>query len=249
LLEAEQHYLVGSPEGETLSRIPYSPPEESPLRVVHEARLGSDGTLEGTFKFYGSGALDGRLRRMISATRRQDLPFAFARILSPIGRRVDRIEFDYLEPGDFSRDMWVTVRYRVPQFARPVAGGLEFSSPMMSVVLHDASLFRAASTTWGKDRKTDVFLYYTQLVDGKETIRLPDGFKAIDPSSSDEVDETYAYFKGTSRMDGRNLSVTQRTEIRRRQIPPDGFAGFKRAVDEAKKWGEMTIRIEKGGKP
>ena len=248
LLEAEQHYLVGTPEGESLSRIPYSPPEESPLRVVHEARLGDDGTLEGTFKLSGSGALDGRLRRMISGTRRQELPFAFARILSPIGKRVEQIEFDYLEPGDFSRDMWVTVRYRVERFALPVAGGFEFSSPMMSVVLNDASLFRAAQTKWGEDRKTDVFLYYTQLVEGEENIRLPDGYKAVDPPSSEEIDETYAYFKGTSRMDGRNLAVTQRAEIRRRQIPPDGYAGFKRAIDQAKKWGGTSFRIEKGGK-
>ena len=32
-------------EGETLSLIPYSPPDESPLRVRHDARLLEDGTL------------------------------------------------------------------------------------------------------------------------------------------------------------------------------------------------------------
>ncbi len=55
LLETEQHYLVGTPEGESLSRIRYSPPEESPLRISHEAKLGDDGTLEGTFKLAGFG--------------------------------------------------------------------------------------------------------------------------------------------------------------------------------------------------
>jgi len=248
LLETEQHYLIGTPEGESLSRIRYSPPEESPLRISHEATLRDDGTLEGTFRLSGSGALDGRLRRMMSGTRRQELGLAFARLLSPIGDRVERIEFDSLDPADFSRDMWVTFTYRVPRFARPVSGGFEFRSPMMSVVLNDASLFRAARTAWGGDRKTDVFLYYTQLVDGKESIRLPAGYRAADPPSSEEIDETYAYFKGTSRMEGRSLAVTQRAEIRRRQIPPDGYAGFKRALDEAKKWGDTTYRIEKGGK-
>jgi hypothetical protein len=248
LLEAEQHYLVGTPEGESLSRIRYSPPEESPLRISHEARLRDDGTLEGTFKLAGSGALDGRLRRMISGTRRQEIPLALARLLSPIGDRVENIGFDCLDPADFSRDMWVTITYRVPRFARPVSGGFEFASPMMSVVLNDANLFRAGRTAWGGERKTDVFFYYTQLIDGKENIRLPAGYRAVDPPSSDLVDETYAYFKGASRMDGRALSVTQRAEIRRRQIPPDGYAGLKRAVDEAKKWGEAAYRIEKGGK-
>jgi len=248
LLETEQHYLVGTPEGESLSRIRYSPPEESPLKISHEAALRDDGTLEGTFELHGSGALDGRLRRMVSGTRRQELGLAFARLLSPIGDRVEKIEFDFLDPADFSRDMWVSVTYRVPRFARPVGGGFEFTSPMMSVVLNDANLFRAARAASGGERKTDLFFYYTQLVDGKESIRLPAGYRALDPPSSDEIDETYAYFKGTSRMDGRTLSVAQRAEIRRRQIPPDGYAGLKRAIDEAKKFGDAAYRIEKGGK-
>jgi hypothetical protein len=248
LLEAEQHYLVGTPEGEPLSRIRYSPPEDSPLKISHQATLRADGTLEGAFKLSGSGALDGRLRRMISGARRQEIPLAVARLLSPIGDRVENIGFDFLDPADFSRDMWVTITYRVPRFARPVSGGFEFASPMMSVVLNDANLFRAARTSWTDDRTTDVFFYYTQLIDGKEDIRLPAGYRAVDPPSSDLVDETYAYFKGTSRMDGGALSITQRAEIRRRQIPPDGYAGLKRAVDEAKKWGDAAYRIEKGGK-
>ncbi|UCH82674.1 MAG: DUF3857 domain-containing protein [Candidatus Latescibacterota bacterium] len=248
LLEAEQHYLVGTPEGETLSRIPYSPPAESPLVITHDAILGKDGMLEGMFKLTGSGALDGRLRRLVSGSRRHDLVNTFARILSPASNRVEAIEYDYHKTDDFSEDMWIVIRYRIPHFAKPVAGGFEFSSPMMNVVLNDGSLFRAGATNWGENRDTDVFLYYTQLIDGTEKIRLPRGFKAVDPPSSDEIDETYAYFKGTSAMEGRSLTIKQRAEIRRRQIPPDGYGGFKRAIDEAKEWGQTSYRIEKGGR-
>jgi hypothetical protein len=248
LLEAEQHYLVGTPDGEQLSRIRYSPPEESPLRVIHDATLNDDGTLEGVFKLSGSGALDGRLRRMVSRSRRADLTHFFARILSPISDRVEGITYEHLEADDFSEDMWVTIRYRIPRFASPVAGGFEFSSPMMKMVLNDGQLFRAGQATWGAERQTDVFLYYTQLVDGTETIRLPKGHKVADPPSSKEIDETYAYFKGTSKVDGRKLTITQRAEVRRRQIPPDGYDGFKRAMDQAKEWGNRSFRTEKGGR-
>ena len=64
---------------------------------------------------------------------------------------------------------------------------------------------------------------------------------------SDEVDEIYAYFKGASEMDGRDLAITQHAEVRRRQIPPDGYAGFKTALDEAHDWAEHVYRAEKGG--
>jgi hypothetical protein len=248
LLEAEQHFLVGSPEGEPLSRIAYSPPEESPLRITHKAELRDDGTLEGSFKLAGSGALDGRLRRTVSGSRKQEMVNTFARMLSPISNRVEGIRYDYHQPDDFSEDMWITIHYRIPRFAGEVDGGFEFTSPMMAVVLHDGNLFRAGTTAWADTRETDVFLYYTQLIDGTETIRLPKGYKLAETLSSDEVDETYAFFRGTSHVKGRDLTIKQHAEIRRRQIPPDGYDGFKRAVDEAKEWGNTSFRIEKGGK-
>ena len=248
LLEAEQHYLIGTPEGETLARIAYSPPEESPLRIEHDATFGGNGTLEGTMKLSGSGALDGRLRRLVNGSRIQEMDALFARILAPISDRIEAVQFEYLEPDDFSEDMWVKLRYRVPRFAHPVDGGFEFTSPMMRVVLNDGNLFRAGSTDWEEERGTDVFLYYTQLIEGTENIRLPRGYNVLEPPSSKEIDETYAYFKGTSRMKGRTLTIEQRAEVRRRQIPRDGYAGFKRAIDEAKKWGDTAFRIEKGGK-
>ena len=61
------------------------------------------------------------------------------------------------------------------------------------------------------------------------------------------MDETYAYFKGESEMKGRNLVVTQLAKIRRRQIPPDGYGGFRTAIEEAQEWAGTTYRAEKGG--
>jgi hypothetical protein len=248
LLEAEQHYLVGTPGGEKLSRIAYSPPEESPLRVTHDAKLDEEGNLEGTIKLAGSGAMDGRLRRMVSGTRKQEMAGRFAHLLSPVGNRVERIRYDYRRPDDFSDDMWIKIEYRIPRFARPVDGGLEFESPMMQVLLHDVSLFRAANTDWPGERETDVFLYYTQLIDGTEKIRLPSGFAAADLPETGEIDETYAYFNGRSEAKGKDLIIMQRAEVRRRQIPPEGYAGFKRAIDGAKEWGDTSFRVTKGGK-
>jgi len=51
---------------------------------------------------------------------------------------------------------------------------------------------------------------------------------------------------GESEMSGKELIIKQKVEIRRRQIPPDGYDGFKKAVDEAKKYAETVFRAEKG---
>ncbi|MBN2185386.1 MAG: DUF3857 domain-containing transglutaminase family protein [Candidatus Krumholzibacteriota bacterium] len=248
LLEAEQHYLVGTPEGEPLSRIAYSPPEESPLRIVNDAKLLKDGTLEGELRFSGSGAMDSRLRGIVNYSRKCDLETAAARLLSNISSRVEILNLKYHPIDDFSADMWMTVKYRIASFALPVADGLEFRSPVMQVVFNNVRLFRPSRTEWGDKRETDVFLYYTELFEGTENIQLPKGYSVADPPSSDLVDETYAGFRGTSRMEKGTLIITQRAEIKRRQIPPDGYGGFKKTLDEAKEWGEILFRAEKGGK-
>jgi phage terminase large subunit-like protein len=118
---------------------------------------------------------------------------------------------------------------------------------MMSVTMGNGWLFRAGAYDWADEREGDLFLWFTQLIDGRETIRLPRGYEVVDPPASEEVDETYASFKGDSEMDGRNLVITQHAEVRRRQIPPDGYAGFKTALDEAHDWADHVYRAEKGG--
>jgi transglutaminase-like putative cysteine protease len=247
-LETEQHYLIGSPEGETLSRIPYSPPAESPLKVRHDARLARDGTLEGTLRLEGSGALDGRLRRLLTGTPRRRLAERFAALLSPISRGVEGVRVTHHPVDDFSGDVWIEVRYRAPGFALAVDDGLEFTDPAMSVLLHEDYLFRAAAHDWSEEREADVFLYHTQLLDVEERIRLPGGFAATLLPEKEEVDETYVQFAGDVLAEGGELSVRVTAEVRRRQIPPEGYESFREAIRRARDWSGSRLRVEPEGK-
>jgi len=248
LLETEQHYLVGTPEGETLSRIRYSPPKESPLTVTHTAKLDADGNLSGSFELRGTGAMDSRLRRMITGTRRRELNGRVARMLAVISPRVEDVEATHRGTADFSGDMWVKFSYRMPRFTALVADGFEFPSPMMTLVLSDGNLFRAGGGHWDEERQTDLLLWYTQQVDATETISLPGGFKLQGEPEIEEVDETFAFFAGTATQKGSKLTVTQRAEVRRRQIPPDGYGGFVEAMTAARTWGDQIFRVAKEGK-
>ena len=247
LYEAEQHYVVGDPQGCGLSRIAYSPPEDSPLVVKHEAELSADGTLVGEIRLDGRGAMDGRLRGLCNV-RRDRLVDDVALRLSHMGPRLEDVQVEHRRPDDFSGDMWVTISYRLPGFALPVGDALEFPSPLAQLLLHDGSLFRAGAAEWDEDRETDVFLYFTQRLDTTEEIRLPKGWRVAEPPEIEPVDETYAAFRGTAEMDGRELRITQLCDVKRRQIPPDGYPGFKSALDAARDWGERIYRAEKGGR-
>ncbi len=245
--ETEQQYLVGTPTGEGLATIDYSPPEGSPLRVTHEGRIDEDGTLTGTFRLEGGGAMDTRLRGMVSYARIADVPENIEEVLSILSDRVEIDELSHIRVDDFSSDAWIEVSYRVPEYAFPAEDGLEFRSPMMTLTLGDGWLCRACVYDWTDERKEDLFLWFTQLTEGTETLRLPSGYELTEEPEAREVDETYAAFDGKASEDGDRLKVTERMEIRRRQIPTDGYEGFKKTIDEAKEFGDFIYRVEKGG--
>ena len=247
LSEAEQHFLVGSPEGETLSRIRYSPPAESPLKVTHEAKLDKDGALAGTFRFEGTGAMDGRLRRIVNGTRKMELNTRCAHLLAPVSHRVEGVEVKHHRVDDFSGDMWLEIDYRIPSYVLSVADGFEFTSPLMQVVLGESNLFGTGGTQWGEERETDLLLWYTQKLDGTEIIKVPGGYELVDTPEVDVVDETYASFNGLVEQKGSKLVLSHQAEVRRRQIPPDGYPGFRKAMEAARDWGDQTYRLEKEG--
>jgi hypothetical protein len=245
--ESEQHYLVGSETGERLSRIPYSAPEESPMQVTNQAKILADGTLEGVFDFRADGSMDSRLRRMLVGVRRSELKHSLARALKVITDRIEIVEYQHGDPLDFKNSMWWKITYRIPEYATRVDKGFEFKSPLMLLTTNSPILFSPVTGEWPELRQDDVFLYTTQLLDATEKITLPTGYRVPSPKNGKAVDETYAAFNGTAEMSDGYLLVKQKMEIRRRQIPPDGYAGFRKTLKEAKSYAGTTFRAEKGG--
>ncbi len=245
--EAEQDYLIGSRTGERLRRIPYSPPEESPMRVTSQARILADGTLEGTLDFQSDGSMDSRLRRMLVQTPRPELKQSLAQRLHFIDNRVEVVSYQHGDPLDFKHSMWWKITYRVPEYATKIDNGYEFKSPMMQITTNSSTLLNVATGEWPEHATDGVFLYTTQRLDANEVIQLPADYRVSSPKKGEAVHETYAAFNGSADMSGSNLMVKQRVEVRRRQIPPDHYAGFRKAIKEAKTYAGTIFRAEKGG--
>ncbi len=245
-LETEQHYVIGHPDGVYLGQIRYSPPEESPLKAVHNATLSLDGTLSGTIRFDGSGALDSRLRRITYNSTKKEIEDVFAGILANVGEAVEITRLQHRGLMDFTGDMWMEIDYTMPDFAMTIDNGLEFKALISNSIKDHAYLFRAGAVDWDCERENDVFLYYTQRIDITENIKLPRGYKLVETPEIDAVDEMYAAFTGSVKP-GKTITISTLTDVRRRQIPPCGYAGFKKALDQLDEWSGTSYRITKGG--
>lgn len=217
------------------------------MRATNTGTLLADGTFEGTLELLGDGTADGRLRSILSRRRLSEIRGYLANLLHYVSDRVELIGYEHGDILDFKTGMWWKINYRIPEYALPVDSGLEFKSPLMQITSKSRMLFGPVTYDWPEKRRDDVFFYTTQLLIGTETIRLPKGFKVTEPPKSDEVDETYAYFKGESEMTKKGLAISQRAEIKRRQIPPDGYDCLRKAMKEARKYAGTVFRAEKGG--
>ena len=217
------------------------------MRVSDKAKILADGTLEGIFEFRSDGSMDSRLRRMVANVRRSEMKNSLAQRLRVIADRIEIVDYQCGNPLDFKNSMWWKITYRVPEYATRVDKGYEFKSPLMLLTTNSSILLSPATGEWPEQRHDDVFLYTTQLLDATETITLPSGYRVSSPKKGEPVDETYAAFSGTAEMSGGDLLVKQKVEIRRRQIPPDGYAGFRKALKEAKSYAGTMFRAEKGG--
>lgn len=244
--ESEQDYLIGSSAGERPMQIAYSPPAESPMRVISRAAIAADGSLEGFFDIQSDGAMDSPLRRMAVRNRKLELENTIAAMLHVISDRVEIIRYEYGDPADFHTSMLWKIWYRIPEYALRVDGGYIFKSPMMLLTTNNSTLLSQTTFDWPEKRQGDLFFYTTQLLDGAETITLPGGYTVVAPKKGKTVDETYAAFSGSGEATGAGLTVKQRVEIRRRQIPPEGYAGFRQAINEAKTYAGTLFRAEKG---
>jgi len=245
--ETEQDFLIGSPKGEPLRQIAYSPPEESPLIIKSTGTILSDGTYEGSFELNSDGAMDSYMRGLQIWYPLSEMKYHLASILSKINERAELISFSHGDVLDFKKPMWWKIKYRIPKYAFIIDSTYEFKSPMMQLILGNTLFFRPASIDWPEKRRDDVFFYCTQLLKGDESIKLPSGYKINDPPKSDSLDETYLSFQAESEMDGRELRITQRAELRRRQIPQKGYEGFRKVALGAKEFFDTVFRAEKGG--
>jgi hypothetical protein len=232
--EGEQHYVIGTPAGETLTMTPAFLPEDNKLVERAQAELLADGTLVGTVTFSGKGYADQRLRReLVHNTTAPDRQAWFEEALSHLGAavEVEPVKVSYAAIQDVRTPIAYSARFRVPGYAVVTEKGLVLPPPMAPHMLGRLAPYLEAA---GEDERTQgLLLWAPRMRDVQASLTLPAGFKVAQLPADRHIDHEVASLVTHLEQQGRKLIYTQDVRVKRRMIPPDQYGDFKEVVDAA----------------
>lgn len=120
--EGEQHYLIGTAQGENLAITPAFAASQNPLRVAVESAVGPDGVLRSHATVTADGFTETCLRRYFGYRPRvvwNDLLDGMVQKVSPSARLV-ATSLTEEDPEDLSGPFRFTIQWEVPDFVRDV---------------------------------------------------------------------------------------------------------------------------------
>ncbi len=244
--EGEQHYVIGSPEGEELMQIRSFQPEENRMRVESQASIDAEGTLRGEMTMRGVGISDGRIRGGLSGTPAGDQKLFLADLLASLGPGVEIISYSVTEPRDFSRDAQMQFSYEVPRYAAVGESLLTFVPPGVRVAANHWRVTRLLSFADGEDRQHDALVWAAQEAVVHEQVKLPRGLRTDDAVDSTSVENEAASFRSLYLPDGGSVSVEMTATVKKRTIPAEEWAGGVEAADSLRAFGSRPRWARRG---
>ncbi|MFO7653768.1 MAG: DUF3857 and transglutaminase domain-containing protein [Candidatus Krumholzibacteriia bacterium] len=243
--EGEQDFVIGTPEGEQLMRMPAYSPEENLATLRLRGRLQPDGTLVGTLDVEGRGQADAGLRRAVALTPRDEVAGRLAGWLAEAAPGAELTGWRSGDPEDFSRPLSLALEFRLPGHAMVGRSTASWQPTLPALVGSGfAGVFRVPVMELDEDRTTPALLWFAQLVDLDEEVELPRGFLAAAPvaATGRAGDETsFARASVTATADGRKLRCRATMSYQRRTIEPDRWPEFRAAVEVLRTLGETRF--------
>lgn len=249
-LEQEQPVLVACPEGTGLKHVPYSPPEESPLRVTARTTLDADGNARSDLFFETDGFYDGLIRSRLSSLDEKSRESFIRGILDDIAPRVELVEFGFSDPRDYYQPMEFRIVAEFPGAAVKADGDLYFS-PILS--RHPFGGRYEADYLFlspGEEKRAHAAeLACTRLVEFSETVRFPRGFnlEPVPDSVSCESPTMDLEFSVTST--GRNsCRIEHVMRIKKRVTPASEFIALAEVSEKAVGLRDLKLALKRDGK-
>ena len=244
--EQEQHYVIGTPEGEGLMQIPYSPPENHVLTVTSRGAIDRDGNLDGTIRLEATNYMDQRLRRYIGTHKRDDLRAYLEGWLSAVSPNVEVRSIRIGDPLDFEKRFACEIEYRARRYAVADGSTLDFASPAWKLgFARSAPLLPAWAAIGLEKRALPLFIWHTETFACDEAIAIPAGMKARELAKSSSADGEYVSYSMERSADGKKVVNRGAVLVKRRTIPVDAYPKFRDTMKDAGDYATRRIVFER----
>jgi hypothetical protein len=226
---------------------PISPPENHFLKYKITSRISPEGHLNATVEIKSEGQSDALLRRVLRGrfiVQREDL---LKSVLSEVHPRIKISNLVYTEPYDLSKPMHMTFSIAVDNYM--TAGTKEaYITPLSSRLPFPWLLYFGRIDTGLKERKHAFRARCSQWVEVNETLKLPRGFKLVNPEKLKKVEGSGADFSGSIQQKGNSLHIHKSIKLKKRIYQPEDWDSFRESVLQFKKPAGDILIVSKGGR-
>ncbi len=245
--EREQHYVIGTPEGATLMKTPYLPPEHNRLRVVARSKIDMKGDLVSEVTITGHGYLEDRLRRQIAYRSVLELGHSFSSMLVRVAPTARLEDLRFSDHRRLDRPMTIKLRYRVARYANVGDRVLRTGMPVASHLLGSALFADWLVATEAPKRRSAIWLRSPQLLEFKEELALPRGFALIGPPLDDNTETDQGRVQASLQATKQGLRYTETIRIAQRNVAPGDYAALKQLADAVRALRQRPVYLERSG--
>ncbi len=244
--EGEQHYVIGSPEGEERMAIRSYSAEENLTTVDLKGTLNENGDLEGTITVQALAYGDTRLRRTIAYTPAQNRERMFASWLANMASNAELISAKYGVLDDLSEPLVLEIRFRAPNYALKADGFMLYSPAAVKVAQAAPRPFQLVPDLKSEERETLLMVWNPRQVIIREDITLPNGYAFKEAPDKVEVGNEIASCAVEADLQKGVLSSKVDYIIAERTIPPENYAPVKKSYDALKDFASAIWQLKKG---
>jgi len=241
-LEEQQHIVIGTPEGQSLSKTKYFAPDENQLCLSANAKLDKDGNLVGDINMVAYGYADARIRRYLAENRKIDVDTVFYKMVNTIAPQAFLDNFTCSDYLDYKKPLKIQLFYKIDDYAIGIDNKY-FSLPIASNFKVPDRLYEFLDTVSLEKRNYPVRLLTTRKLCYKSIIEIPEGFNIEKLPSKVTIDSSVASYKFKSNFKDNKITSVGIITIKKVFVEPEEYVAYKKVIDEIIKVRDFKVKM------
>lgn len=228
--EQQQNYLVGTKSGEKLAITPVSPAENHYIKLTANNELAADGTLKGELVVEAEGQSDAAVRSLFTSYFKTQWFYNAEKEFTDLYPAAVIENIDYKEPYNYlEAPVKITYKYTIKDFAVNTGKTLIFQ-PIIFTQLFKRGQNQFNYDTTLTERKYAFRDRCSRLVELKENIKLPAGYKAVYLPKNNDFKAAAASFSSSSSVNNNTVSFTSNIRLEKRVYEKEDWTDYRKVV-------------------